>query len=796
MRWELGLSGVYHTMHSMLDTLLTKKSPRLFTLALLASSAFCASTLPGVETTAAPVVCADVTSRADALIARPELAAYRGWLKYLEFRATFDTEKFGAESTEAKESIARLDDWTTKIEADPAILGKLRGVQEWAYESAVDGSGQPFKINIPTDYNPQKPTPASLYCHGYSGNHLEHAVGWTEQKGRFDISVLGRARGGFYMSLSEADVMDVVRYVKANWNIDDCRLSLNGGSMGGYASFWLGSRHPDLWASIRPNCGFAFTPPIGNLVTTPIYSLHSKDDPIVSIALDDGPLKHLVAIGGCVTYEETNGYGHAVWDFAEGNARASAWEKRQVRAPSNETRYIDYTAMDGKADKAWWAKVVEWGPENRPAHFILNATLDNTLYVRADNLDRLRLDIGNSPIDETRDLAVSVNGAIAFTIPAPLPDNVVLAKETDGWAVEKEAPALSFRLHTPGGAAMVYDGSPLLIVYGTHGTAEENAAMLAAATTASKSPNASWPVDDIDRSPTDKVSHYQNLYGNLNTKADDAVTAEDIARCNLVLIGTPKSNSLAARLAGRLPATIEGGRIAIADGTSLDAKGNALGLVHYNPENPERLLLWLASADPTFYKAGNIFPQILATAFGVDLTVMDTHSSTLVAARTFDSRWNLTPVCPRQSVLIPEASCDEKGLAELIASAIAKEVGADFGLGLRTFYQLKRATPALSATPGITTYGDIARLHYYIPIYTVSLSGKQLLVLMEKRDALKAHPFEISPEFDTAKIDGDKIYKIAVVEDDLWAIPETGFLPDNSEWTGLYADKAILDAAR
>jgi pimeloyl-ACP methyl ester carboxylesterase len=780
----------------MLDTLLTTKTPRLFTLALLASSAFCASTLPGVEPTAtvhtAP---ADACSRADALIARPELAAYRGWLKYLEFRAKFDAETFGAESIEAKAAHERLGEWTAKIEADPAILGKLRGVQEWAYESAADGSGQPFKINIPTDYNPGKATPASLYCHGYSGNHLEHSVGWTEQQGRFDIGVLGRARGGFYMSLSEADVMDVVRYVKANWNIDDCRLSLNGGSMGGYASFWLGSRHPDVWASIRPNCGFAFTPPIDNLVTTPIYSLHSKDDPVVNIALDDGPLKHLVAIGGCVTFEEANGFGHAVWNFTEGNARASAWEKRQVRAPSNETRYIDFIAMDGKADKAWWAEVAEWGPENRPAHFILNATLDNTLYVMADNLARLNLDIANSPFDETRDLAVSVNGAIAFTVPAPLPDKVVLAKGADGWAVEKESPSLPFRLRTPGGTAMVYDGSPLLIVYGTHGTAEENAAMLAAATAASKSPNASWPMDDIDRSPVDKVSHYQNLYGNLNLKADDAVTADDIARCNLVLIGTPKGNSLAARLAGKLPATIGGDTITIADGTSLEAKGKALSLVHYNPENPGRLLLWLASTDPTFYKAGNVFPQILATAFGVDLAVMDTHSPTLVVARTFDSRWNMTPACPRQSILIPEASCDEKGMAELIASAIAKAIGADFGLGLRTFYQLNRATPALSATSGITTYGDIARMHYFMPIYTVSLSGKQLLDMMQKRDALKSHLFEISSEFDAAKIDGARIYKIAVTEDDLWAIPETGFLPDNSEWTGAYADQAILNAA-
>ena len=35
-------------------------------------------------------------------------------------------------------------------------LGALTGVQEWAYESPVDGSGQPFKMAIPSDYDPAR----------------------------------------------------------------------------------------------------------------------------------------------------------------------------------------------------------------------------------------------------------------------------------------------------------------------------------------------------------------------------------------------------------------------------------------------------------------------------------------------------------------------------------------------------------------------------------------------------------------------------------------------------------------
>jgi hypothetical protein len=766
------------------------KYPKLLTLALVASSAFACPVFADTAAVQAPAACVAISSRADALIARPEYAAYRGWLKYLEFRVKSDAVRFGAESKEAKEALARLEDWTAKIEADPNLISKLRGVQEWAYESSADGSGQPFRINIPTDYNPSVATAASVYCHGYSGSHTEHTAGWKEKTGAFDVAVLGRARGGFYMSLSEKDVLDVVSYVKAHWNIDGRRVRLNGGSMGGFASFWLTARHPDLWASARPDCGFAFSAPLGNLLQTPIYSLHSKDDPVVSIAADDGPLKHLVENGGNVIYEETNGFGHGVWNFVEGNTRAGEWEGHQVAPACNEVRHIDFTALDGVSDKAWWAEVAEWGNEDRAAHFALSAGRDNTLYAHLDNIRRLRIDIANSPFDRKSALQVSVNGGIAFAIPAPLPEDIEIENGANGWTVAKEAAPLPFRLHTPGGATMVYDGSPILIVYGTKGTAEENAAILVAATAASRSPNASWPDDDIDRSQIDKVSHYQNLYGNLPMKADADVTDADLARCNVVIIGTDKQNALAAKLAKRLPAKFDGGKIVLGNGRSVDAKGNALGLTYYDPAAPERLVLWLASEDVAFYKPGSVLPQILAGAWGADAVVMNAEAPTVATSAAFDSRWNFIA---DHSDTLP-ASCDEANTARFIASVTAKAVHADFGVSSRTFYVLKRCTPAVAATSGVTTYGDLARFYYNSPIYTVTLSGAELADMAGKLKAAKIHAYDFSPNFDETKLVSDKAYTVSLTEAELWSVPATGFLLTNSTWTGINAGAAILKA--
>ena len=55
----------------------------------------------------------------------------------------------------------------------------------------------------------------------------------------------------------------------------------------------------------------------------------------------------------------------------------------------------------------------------------------------------------------------------------------------NAWTTVAALPASAIRMHTPGGPIQVYDGSPLLIVYGTHGDAATQAALRTAAEAAS-----------------------------------------------------------------------------------------------------------------------------------------------------------------------------------------------------------------------------------------------------------------------------------------------------------------------
>ena len=435
-----------------------------------------------------PPLLAGVVARADAALARADLAAYRGWIIFLRCEAATAAARRGGASQEAAEKTRRLDEWVARITADPNLLAALRGVQEWAYESRADGSGQPFKMAIPTDYDPAHPAPLSVYMHGYSGNHLEHATGMASHPGSFDLSVLGRGRAGGYRALSEADVMDVIDYVQAHWAIDPDRIHLNGGSMGGGGTYRLGSRYPHRFASGRPTCGYASHLPTGNLITFPIYATHSADDWTVSVLSDRGPLARLRERGGQVIYDETNGYGHAVWDYKEGNERGAAWELLQVRPPSRSVRRIDYTALDGGAVRGWWGEVAEWGAEPRPARFVLTAGSHNYLFAELTNIARLRLRLAESPFDPAQPLQVSVNGAVPIALPAPLPGSVILATDGKRWRFELKPDPAPFRLHTQGSALLLYQGEPLLIVYGTRGGDAERKAMQAAAESGEQEP--------------------------------------------------------------------------------------------------------------------------------------------------------------------------------------------------------------------------------------------------------------------------------------------------------------------
>jgi len=728
---------------------------------------------PSVAQAPANLDSSRVHAQAEALLQRQELNVYRGWIKYLHLEADTAAERHGQASAEAREKLARLGDWLARIEANPNLLSELRGVQEWAYESQADGSGQPFRLAIPSDYDSHCDYPLVVYMHGYSGNHLEHSGDMTSREGLFDVAVLGRSRGGGYRTLSEADVLDVIRYLRENWSIDADRIHLKGGSMGGGGTFRLASRHPQLFATGRPTCGFATHVPMGNLLNFPLYATHSADDPVVSVMHVRWPLARLRELGGEAILDETNGLGHAAWDYAEGNRRGEEWFRNRSRPKSQSVRHVDYTATDGGATRGWWVEVEEWGETPADARIVATAGVNGFLALDLSNLRRLRLHLKDSPFDASAGLAISVNGQVPLSVPAPLPAELVLSNDGKAWFVETETPSLPYRLHTPGGPCLLYGGEPLLIVYGTGGSDSARKAMKEAAIAASKSPNPQW-LDDSGETGPDGVPHYQLTYGHLTIKADTEVSEADIASTHLVLIGSASENRLVARMADRLPVSLDHKGVRCSDGERYEGAGLALGLVHYNPLAPRRLVYWVAGDSPEVYAPRSFIPGLMggttfrAPAPIADLLVAKAGQPTIVAARSFGSRWTWSPRA-QASRLLPASLRTQGDLNQAAALAIRRSAGTDFCLFMGS---MDDSTPAVQ--PGVTRVSDLALLATTNPVARFDLDSQELLAALAKLDALPADKRpQFYPAIDKTMVEAGRIYSVAFPSDLLAVIPGT-----------------------
>ncbi|HEY5666036.1 MAG TPA: alpha/beta hydrolase-fold protein, partial [Gammaproteobacteria bacterium] len=144
----------------------------------------------------------------------------------------------------------------------------------------------PYCIFASSGVSADTPAPLIISLHGLGAPPQvmcnETAVDLAEEGGYILAAPMGYNVGGWYGSpllrppggggrgfggaeqpenlpeLSEKDVMNVLAMVREEFNVDDDRIYLTGHSMGGAGTFFLGSKHADIWAAIAPVAPAAF----------------------------------------------------------------------------------------------------------------------------------------------------------------------------------------------------------------------------------------------------------------------------------------------------------------------------------------------------------------------------------------------------------------------------------------------------------------------------------------------------------------------------------------------------------
>jgi poly(3-hydroxybutyrate) depolymerase len=178
----------------------------------------------------------------------------------------------------------------------PVVAGAqtvgAKGDQQRHYTFGAAGKDMPYRLYVPRSYDPAVAAPLVVALHGFGGNQdyffnaVKELPALLEKHGFIFVAPMGSAADGwygaplsipgsaprssgappppavrtpdeetYYRALSEADVLNVLAMIRAEYTIDADRIYLMGHSMGGFGTWWLGQKYADTWAAIAPMSG-------------------------------------------------------------------------------------------------------------------------------------------------------------------------------------------------------------------------------------------------------------------------------------------------------------------------------------------------------------------------------------------------------------------------------------------------------------------------------------------------------------------------------------------------------------
>ena len=138
------------------------------------------------------------------------------------------------------------------------------------------------------------------------------------------------------MKLARLLLQDVI----ANLPVDINRIYVTGISMGGYATWDIIQRKPNLFAAAIPICGGADATRAPSLKNLPIWAFHGDKDTAVPVSRSRDMVKALRDCGSQVQYREYPGAGHDVWTRTYADSSVLAWlfAQRRAAAPTGASR--------------------------------------------------------------------------------------------------------------------------------------------------------------------------------------------------------------------------------------------------------------------------------------------------------------------------------------------------------------------------------------------------------------------------------------------------------------------------
>lgn len=197
-----------------------------------------------------------------------------------------------------------------------------------------NGETMPYVVYVPRNYTPGAPSPAIMFLHGRgesgTDGHKQVIQGlganilWNADRWPCIVIFPQKPEQGRMWNTHAEQVIAILADVRREWSIDPNRIALTGLSQGGYGTWTIAAKYPDVWCAIAPICGFMdsnggsaneneIAARVKNL---PIWTFHGDADDVVSISQTRRVVDALSRAGATPKFTIYPGVNHNSWDRA------------------------------------------------------------------------------------------------------------------------------------------------------------------------------------------------------------------------------------------------------------------------------------------------------------------------------------------------------------------------------------------------------------------------------------------------------------------------------------------------
>ncbi|MDQ3936878.1 MAG: hypothetical protein M3340_19865, partial [Actinomycetota bacterium] len=235
-------------------------------------------------------------------------------------------------------------------------------------EGRFVGQLQPYAIYVPDKPRPPRGYGLTLLLHSLSANYNQYSSSRNQSQmgdrgaGTIVVTPSGRGPDGFYAGIAEADTFEVWADVARRFAIDPDWAATTGYSMGGFGTFRLLARWPDLFGRGMSTVGApgSVSDQLASLRNTPIMTWNAAGDELVNVRTSEQMVTDMTAAGLRFTHWlfQTADHLTLATNDEYGPAAEFLGEHRVDRDPVHVTYVVDpgedSAAARAVADHAYW----------------------------------------------------------------------------------------------------------------------------------------------------------------------------------------------------------------------------------------------------------------------------------------------------------------------------------------------------------------------------------------------------------------------------------------------------------